>query len=61
VATKTKNLRLDLPIKYHRALRKIAGETGNKKGVVTEMVMIALVRGGYVKPSKEELSACGME
>ncbi|MCG7851609.1 MAG: hypothetical protein MIO92_03730 [Methanosarcinaceae archaeon] len=58
---KTKNVRIDLPLKYHRGLRKMIGEDGTKKQAVTEIVMREIIRGGYVKPSKIELAMCGIE
>jgi len=52
---KTKNLRMDLPLKFHRALEKLAKKGGTKKSIATDIVKERLIRDGLVTPSKIEM------
>jgi len=56
---KTKNLRMDLPIKFHRALNRLAKENGTKKKVATEIIMKKLIDDGLVRPSKIDMEMYG--
>ena len=58
---KTKNLRMDLPMRFHRALKRLAGQNGAKKTVATEIIMKALIEKGLVAPTKTDRICLGVE